>query len=325
MKKIFSLTILLYSCCLFSNTQDYSIIFIHLGASIPSYITHAIKQAKLFNKKCNIYLLTDNTSILASIEKIPEANIINIAKIPISAYYKEFEQKTTLDKNSREGFWLNASKRFLVLHDFIKHRKLTNVFHIEYDTMLYANLEELMPIFTKNYPNMAAVFDNDDRCIPCFVYIKDELSSEKIAACFTKNAVSGKNDMEILAILKKEFPSFISNLPIITPDYINIVGLKSQSGKTTKTPFIYSNHIDEFNSIFDAAALGQFLGGIDPRNGNSKPGFINESCLFNPSLLNFSWEKDNHNRDIPHATFANKKYKINTLHIHSKKLGNFVS
>jgi hypothetical protein len=81
----------------------------------------------------------------------------------------------------------------------------------------------------------------------------------------------------------------------------------------------------EFGSIFDAAAIGQFLGGIDPRNGVSKPGFINESCLFNPGLMTFVWERDAYGRLVPYAIYGSTKARINNLHIHSKKLEGFFS
>jgi len=323
MKKIF---LLLISFCFINiiSHANYSIIFIHLGKSIPTYVTYAIKQARLFNPKSNIYLLTDNKHLLSE-NIVPEAKIVSVNSLPISNYHKEFRKKTTLNRTSREGFWLHTSERFLVLHNFVEHMNLKHVFHMENDTILYANLEKLMPIFEKHYPYIGAVFDNDARCIPCFIYIKDKHASQNIASCFAKHAASGKNDMYMLGILKKEAPGIISNLPIITPGYINTVGLKSPSGHTTKIPYAYANHFDKFNSIFDGAALGQFLGGIDPRNGKSEPGFINESCLFNPSLLTFSWKTDNHGRAVPYASFGDKTCRINILHIHSKRLEKFLS
>jgi len=77
--------------------------------------------------------------------------------------------------------------------------------------------------------------------------------------------------------------------------------------------------------LFDGAAIGQYLGGVDPRNQKSKPGFINESCVFNPSRFLFEWIKDDKGREIPYAIFKDCKYRINNLHIHSKNLAKFKS
>lgn len=324
MKKLFAFALCFFFALSTKASTPYSLVFIHLGTNVPSYLGYAVKQARLFNPTCPIYLLTDNEEILSGTINI-DALVVSANSLKPSTDHYLFRQKTTLDKHFRNGFWLNASERFLVLHDFMEQYNLENVFHLENDTLLYANLEELLPVFLKNYPHIGAVFDNDERCIPCFVYFAAASDAAKLSACFTRHATSGANDMVVLGCFKKESPSFIETLPIIMPDYIEMIGLKSPSGHTTKTPALYANHINEFNSIFDAAALGQFLGGIDPRNGQSKPGFINESCLFNPSLLSFSWEKDPQNRTIPYAIFDGKKYKINTLHIHSKKLELFTS
>ena len=91
----------------------------------------------------------------------------------------------------------------------------------------------------------------------------------------------------------------IDHLPIIMDSYINNYGLKSTSGSRTLFPLAYSKNIDLFKSIFDGAALGQYLGGIDPIHSNSKPGFINETCLFNPSHLTFEWKKDQFGQKFP--------------------------
>jgi hypothetical protein len=102
--------------------------------------------------------------------------------------------------------------------------------------------------------------------------------------------------------------------------------LISPAGHTTQNPEFYSRNFNLFQSVFDAAALGQYLGGIDPfYHGPSLPGFINESCLFNPSAMTYTWERDEEGRLVPYATFKNETYKINNLHIHCKDLKRFSS
>ena len=82
----------------------------------------------------------------------------------------------------------------------------------------------------------------------------------------------------------------------------------------------------KLDSISDAAAIGQYLGGIDPWHGcHNTIGFINETCIFNPALCSFVWELDFKNRKIPYIIFKNAKYCINNLHIHCKNLNKFKS
>jgi hypothetical protein len=109
------------------------------------------------------------------------------------------------------------------------------------------------------------------------------------------------------------------------PDYASVYRLESPNHHRTKNPKAYSNHADVFNAIFDAAAIGQFLGGIDPIHKNNAPGFINESCLFNPSLLKYEWRLDEQGRSVLYALFNERAYRIINLHVHSKRLRDFRS
>jgi hypothetical protein len=330
----FAMRSLVFLLCLFFSplsataAGQYPIVFIHIGEKIPSYAATAISQAALFNGDDAIILLANQKALEDFKLNFPHLSYqpISCESLKMTKEHREFLQLSTLDPNFRDGFWKYASERFLYLYDLIEEYDLQNVFHLEYDVMLYVNLESLLPILQKNYPGIGATFDNDERCIPGFVYISQKSAMKKLAKFFAMHANSGWNDMQVLGAYKSvEGPQQIQNLPVIMPEYLKNNALVSPSGHTVKNTKLYSCYFEEFQSIFDAAALGQYLGGIDPRNGESKPGFINESCVFNPSLLRFIWEQDSQGRWIPFAIFGKTCCRINNLHIHSKKLENFIS
>ena len=51
---------LLLTYLFFSNfVRGYSIVFVHLRPKLPPYIFDAINQARMFNPKCNIYLIAN--------------------------------------------------------------------------------------------------------------------------------------------------------------------------------------------------------------------------------------------------------------------------
>jgi hypothetical protein len=85
-----------------------------------------------------------------------------------------------------------------------------------------------------------------------------------------------------------------------------------------------SENYDKFNMIFDAAAIGQFLGGVDPRNiqGDSS-GFVNETCVIKYNKYNFILENNN-NIKKPFLIVNETKIPIFNLHIHSKNLIKFM-
>jgi len=203
---------------------------------------------------------------------------------------------------------------------------LKNVFHLEYDNMLYVDLQELLPIFVDKYKGIAATFDNDKRCIPGFIYIRNQEVMSRLADFFAYYAKKGYNDMQMLAEFKNKYgENSIDYLPIITAEYAKEHPLVSRKGNAAHKKKKFFQYIDLFHSVFDAAALGQYLGGQDPNNGSCAPGFINESCVFNSSHLGYDWYNDDLNRKIPYIVYSNKKYRINNLHIHSKKLELFTS
>ena len=139
------------------------------------------------------------------------------------------------------------------------------------------------------------------------------------------HAQKGLTDMGVLAKFRQKCPNFIDPLPIIPEEYAKTFPLRSMMGHTPYVAQVYSMHFDQFNSIFDAAAIGQFLGGNNPIHQGAHVGFINESCLFNPANMQYIWLKDKKNRKVPYVELLGKQYRINNLHIHSKKLKAFSS
>lgn len=308
--------------------NPYSIVFIHIGKSIPAHVPVALSQARAFNPDCPIILIANEEALNKLVINSPKEDITKITceSLAKTEEHIRFKQNSGLNSQWREGFWLYTSERFLFLQDLMVQYDLENVFHLEHDNMLYVNLEELLPIFTSYYPGFAVTMDNDQRCIPGFVYISNASNMNRLACYFADKAGENQNDMQILARFKNEFgDEAMDNLPIISEEYVNQQPMISPYNHISKDSKAYCRNIDLFNSIFDAAAIGQYLGGIDPNNGTSQPGFINESCLFNPSQLTYEWLTDSEGRNVPFAIYDNKKFRINNLHIHSKNLWKFAS
>ncbi len=298
----------------------HCIVFIHIGPSLPEYSMNAIAQARLFND-CPIYLVAEKQAIRSSkCNSMWDENFHPIFTETLirTKAHNTFLKNSALNHHNNP-FWIYASERFFYLDELINQYNLKDVFHLENDVMVYTDLSKLMPIFKQHYLGIGAVFDNDLRCIPGFMFIAHKNCMSELADYFALNASRGLNDMEVIAHFKNSHDrKMIDNLPIIMDSYITKFGLKSPNNHTTAHPLCYCTNCDRFNSIFDGAALGQYLfGTVAPQLG---PGFINETCLFNPSLLQYEWHRDQQGRNIPYATLDGKLYKINNLHMHSKKL-----
>jgi len=84
-------------------------------------------------------------------------------------------------------------------------------------------------------------------------------------------------------------------------------------------------HGEGFRGVWDAAAYGQYLGGIDERNeAGRQVGFVNETCAFRTDQFEFTWANSD-GLAYPRAHRHGHSWPIYVLHIHSKHLDEFVS
>jgi hypothetical protein len=306
-----------------SNLNAYSIVFIHIGPELPDYLPVAIEQARLFNKECPIYLVGNQNAFKNTQLQVDETvHCIPCETLIPSKSHCLFRSHSKHDRKAFQGFWTFTSERFFYLEELVNQYNLEDVFHLENDVMLYADLNDSLPLFHQYYSEkIGATFDNEARCIPGFVYISNSKPIKELVKFMAGRAVAAKNDMEIFQEFKNTYDQlYIDNLPIVIPEYCWDHVLRNAMGNIAKHPSRFSQNFTAFQSIFDAAAIGQYLGGISPRNGSLAPGFINESCFFDPSLFSYEWKKDREDRLIPFIQYKGAEYPINNLHIHSKKL-----
>jgi len=307
-----------------STLWSHNITFVHIGPTLSPYQHTALAQARLFNPGTTIYLLASTKALqpFLPICKKLKVQPITLESLPQTKEHKEFLRNFSKRTKYVGKFVRYTLERFLYLHDFMQEYQVEDLFHLENDVMLYVNLQELLPIFRTHYNSLAAVFDNDNRCIPSFLYSAHKNALQHLAHYFASHGADDYLDMQLLALYKDEFPELIGNLPMIMDEYAILNLLRTQTGKTPLNPYVYSNYCHEFCSLFDAAAFGQYLGGTHRNQGQP---FINEDCLFDPSKLEYEWRYDREGRRVPYVRCGGEWYRINNLHIHSKKLDLFAS
>jgi len=297
--------------------MQFSFILVHIGDSFPSYILDCINQIRKFNL-APIYLViskTHNTK-LSDVDVV----LVDMDELPKTAKHVLFINRSKLNRKFRDGFWFRATERFFYIEDVMLELGLKNVIHLENDTLIYFNVSKYNCVF-EDYYKIAAVFDNDERCIPCFMYISDVESMWELTQHIIDQD-SKETDMQLLSSFRNK-SNIIDNLPVIPKYYSG--PLVSKSGKRTVNGEQYSKNVDLFNSIFDGAAIGQYLGGTDPRNKKGGAvGFVNESALFDFSNHEIYWRYVN-GLTTPFIKDNNREYRINNLHIHSKRLYLFIS
>ena len=241
----------------------------------------------------DIHVIIDSDFFKFMDEYKSSIKLINTSIININ-----FDKNSKLDKHFRDGFWNSASKRLFLVYEYIRMNNLKHVIHLENDVLLYTNMKYNFE--EKIYITM----DSHNRCIPGIIYIpKYDLFTKLI-----ENYDYTKDDMINLGKFYNNNKDIVKTFPIMD-DSID--------------KCIYNEHFHEFNSIFDGAAIGQYLGGVDPRNisGDTR-GFINETCVIKYNKYTFKWIK-NGVYLCPHIQINDKWIPINNLHIHSKNLEQF--
>jgi hypothetical protein len=278
------------------------VVLVHIGNSLPTYLLNCIQQLRHF-VSVPVHVLLERQHINTfntMIANLPNIYCVGLEDIPKTSIHYEFMNRSSLS----HGFWRSASERFFYLYEYCLLKNLTNIVHIENDNLIYYDFTKFLDIFSTK--PLWAVFDAEHRCIPSFVYIRNADSIKELAEFFLTNNTA--NDMETLAMFRQCNPEFIGCLPIIT-NYIDPL------------PSRYCEHAQTFGVLFDGAAVGQYIGGIDKihNNGNTE-GFINETTIFKCDKAKVEWRQLN-SLNIP---YLNDLPLVN-LHIHSKELERWMS
>jgi hypothetical protein len=254
-----------------------------------------------------IYVLT-NQHLFHEFE--PFNDILKLVDVETLEDPFDFKGKSTLDKGFRGGFWFNTSARFFVIHAFMLKHGVKDVIHIENDVLLYYNVDEEFDY--GNDKKLYIPFDTYERNIASIVYIPDADVFSKILEHYD----FGKNDMYNFSEIRKR-TQLIQNLPIFVEDTALSVG-DALVGDALERAFV-TNGFKKY--IFDAAAIGQLVGGVDPRNaaGDTR-GFVNETCVIKyKEEGEIIWrEIDGFNK--PFIKIFTKEVPIFNLHIHCKNL-----
>lgn len=271
--------------------------------NFQEYILDNIKQLIRLNHE-SIYILT-NKEFFPKFEHFTDKiKLVNIDELNDNF---NFYSKTNIDKNFRNGFWALTSLRFFYIYEFMKVYNIKDVIHLENDVLIYYNCKNIINNFEKEY--LYLPFDTFKRNIASIMYIP----CHELLKTILDNYDYSKNDMENFYFIKNK-TNLIKNLPIF-PKFKNI--------NNAEINFV-SENFHNFNCIFDAAAMGQYLGGIDPRNdSNNTVGFVNETCIIKYNNFKFIW-KEIYDIKRPFLIIDNVEYIIFNLHIHHKDLHNFI-
>lgn len=299
-----------------------TVVLTHLGCTgpfidntaLPSYLDDCIDQYSIFNKG-SIYFITDRANI-SGLRKYSNVTPIILEDL----HSTKVDQLCSLFDYPEKNFWTVALTRFVYIENLMKKSGLEHVYHFENDVMLYFDIAEYDAKFQSLYKNLAITPCDHNKFTTGFMYIKDYHSLEMMTEFFIEVLV----ELGVEGV-KREFDL----------DMVNEMGLMAAYHKRMGNEYIsclpiapfgpFSQSYNEFNSVFDPASFGQFVGGTRTEGPGAKPQdhYIGRLLRIHPKW-GVRWEVEDSLR-VPYFHYEDSQVKINTLHIHSKNLEAFLS
>jgi hypothetical protein len=218
-----------------------------------------------------------------------------------------------------KDFWTITVTRLFYIANFLDKEGWINVYHFENDVLLYTDLSKHENTFKHLYKDLAITVGGPDKCMTGFMFIKSSealkhmikyfmnlLKTLRVQDIRKQYGMDMVNEMTLIRAYSKDFPDKIKFLPIL--------------------PFgEFSQDYDKFNSIFDPASWGQYVGGtLDGMPGAMPDDHYIGLLLRKHPEYDVIW-KEEENGKVPYFKFDKQEVKINNLHVHSKNLHLYTS
>lgn len=282
------------------------IVFVQLANTPKSYVWENIKQSKKIFPNFEHILITDDPKI---INKAIARNIYSWRYEATSEINEIFEALQT-DKSFRSGFWRLTLERLIALTRFHQSTNGDPLLHVESDVILAENfpfqkIAELSKILWFPF--------SSNRDVASLLYLPNSSESawleKEILSEITINPSS--TDMTALSRIAERSDSRVGYFPVIEDKDSKLLSARS----TKQFAIRASQYSEHFSGIFDAAPLGMWITGQDPKNNRGyilKHSDLPDSFV-NPNCLKERIVSDNRNK------IYYQNIQIFNLHIHSKK------
>ena len=292
----------------------------HSGSDLPDWIECCFKQFRLFNPDVTIHFITD--AILLEDPLFKEYDILSYNK---DLYYNEKEAEFEKMFNWPKGFWTITTTRFMYIENFLKEHDLKDVYHFENDILVYFDLSKHHATFLRLYKYMAITPGGRDRNMTGFMFIKNWKALASMTAFFI-NIIRVHGLPKLREIYDTDMVHEMSLMRM----YELTMGLRRLSYLPILPFGEHARNYDDFDSVFDPASWGQYVGGTAEGIPGAKPTnlYISQLLIANPDYT-VVWKRDKEERNIPYFRYNDKyddhEIMINNLHIHSKNLHKYMS
>ena len=294
------------------SVEQGELIFVYVGRCFPKYAQASLILAR---KTSGIPIRIISNEINRKYAK--RANVTFTA---LEDFYSptEFERaKDNILSNSqfRDGLWVKSLERFFILYQYAQRRSITKFLHAELDQGLF-NIQELSEALDSQAPSGLFVPFHSENAAVASIFYCNNLESLKSLLDYASFGPPFLNEMVFRAEWAKCKGSRAHRLPTIANQL-----RKPWRDDAQKIGLIQSS---EIHGIVDAAQLGQWIGGIDPRNVDFRKKPLTKFVdLPSPTLLTkeeltglkFSFDESSNNL---YCHLGEVDIRVYNLHLHSK-------
>jgi hypothetical protein len=283
-----------------------NIVFIHFGSKLPKHLQRNLERtAELFDEH-RIFLISDNSHFDLPISV---TNFIVSLDEDSEAVKKQLSHPQWFRKN----FWFSTLRRFLVFSDFMRIHP-EPLLHIESDVVISQDFP--FAIFESFEKTFAFPLISHTQGIPSVLFIKNLAGAEELRQCSIREASLDPTTTDML-ILRKLLAEHVENVLVLPsgPDLPDCYRANSQSDYKS----IQEVGLRRVKGIIDGAAIGQFIGGDDPRNHRGVRRVFEDSKYSSllPSKLKLTYSSE---RKFVNLQLVHSSIPIFSLHVHSKDL-----
>lgn len=338
------------------------ILFVYFG-ELPEYMRASILQAHCFNPTARISVVAMASEREKISEWFPRARWVRLfalEDLPAGNIHSHRLFHTLSPLRERgDAMWHAAAERFYAIEAFmlmLPCKDTVDVLHLEGDVMLYADVDDLQPVFREYYEGIAATPVTTQWITGAAVYVRSLKAIRNFNEFLATSFLYSEPQLEVLlqgelnemALLRHYHntrgPRRLDYLPTTVDE---MRPTHAHGGKIfTAADYVAIGNAGMPQSedggpavagaLFDPASFGQFLDGTP--NGD-RPGFTDLAHYLGRPLrkgkLRPTWAEDAEGRRVPvvrrrrklkrKATADYTDYRLLTLHVHSKNTTDFLT
>lgn len=228
--------------------------FVFLGSRLPAYAYASINLASV-TSGVGLHLI-GNRSIERSLQGLP-VTFTAIEDFYDSQEFNSAKKGITSDHKYRGGIWLKSLERFFVIFQYMSIFKKSFILHAELDQLLFKVNSLSQSLKKTRLTGLFIPFHSKSSAIASIVYINDR-SVLKSLLDFAQSDIKYPNEMALIADWANRNPSLIFQLPT--------AATLLQNRSDSFLPNVRLLTVSELGGIVDAAQLGQWVAGIDPKH-----------------------------------------------------------